>query len=219
MKPVALITSLMVSMSLLGCVTSQQAQRTPTGWTNEEVNQAMQAADKKCIDRVADPSIDPIRKHIPVNGEAATIQQLASKKKPSSAEKQAILAWESATAACIQDVLNVNRQAGALPSYIANMEALGQAQKQAKARLWAGQISYGDYLAISSTNLMEFKKRAQEISDGAAAAAAQRAQLAAQQQQATAQTLLLFNQASRVYRPPVQTNCVRIGGQTSCTSY
>lgn len=220
MKPTALLTTIMVSLSLLGCATSQQVQRTPTGWTHEEVNAALFAADNLCTERLSDPALNPIRAHIPIeNGDDATIKQLASKKKPNSAEKEAILVWDGVTTACVQNIVNVNRQAGALPSYVANLEALGQAQKQAKARLWAGQISYGEYLAVSSTNRKEFGKRAQEILDGAAAAEMQRAQAAAQQAQANAQALMLFNQASRQYRRPVQTNCVRIGGQLSCTSY
>lgn len=221
MKPSAALTIITICVSLLGCAVQQPA-RTSTGWTQADIDAATAAANRRCDERVADPKIDPIRQHIPLLGsDNPTLQQIASKKKPTAREKEAILAWDAALAMCQQDHIDIDIAAGTHQNspYAANYKSLMANQKQAKARLWAGQISYGEYIEVSTANRKKWSDRQQEIQDGVRASEIQRAQAIAQQQQATAQTLMLFNRASSQYRQPVQTNCVRFGGQTSCTSY
>lgn len=185
-----------------------------------DADAAIASANDRCDQSVKDPRIDPIRAYIPItNPESATIPQLASKKKPNALEKEAILVWDSMLSTCVQDHISVYKAIGAPANYIDNFQTLALAQKQAKARLWSGQISYGEYLTISTENRKKSAERSQKILEGMQADELHRAQLAAQQSQAAAQALMLFNQAAQPYRRPVQTNCVRIGSQTSCSSY
>ena len=221
MKTRIVLTALTFCISLLGCAI-QQTPRTSTGWTQADIDAATAEANRRCDARVADPKIDPIRQHIPVmDPDNATLLQIASKKKPTAREKDAILAWDAALTLCQQDHIDVDIAAGTYQNspYAANYKSLMLANKQAKARLWAGQISYGEYIEITAANRKKWSDRQQQIQDGVRASEIQRAQAIAQQQQATAQTLMLFNRASSQYRQPVQTNCVKIGGQTSCSSY
>lgn len=220
MKTNIALSTLTLCVSLLGCAVQQPA-RTSTGWTQADIDAAIAAANRRCDERVADTKIDPIRQYIPLSSpENATLIQIGSKKKPNAREKDAIVAWDAALGICIQELKDIDTAAGISPNqYNANYDSLYLAQKQAKAQLWAGQITYGQYIETSVANRKRFSERQQEISDRVRATEIQQAQAIAQQQQATAQALMLFNRASSQYRQPVQTNCVRFGGQTSCTSY
>lgn len=209
------ICTILAIALLSGCAHQQDQQS-----TRIDADAAIASANDRCDQSVKDPRIDPIRGYIPItNPESATIPQLASKKKPNASEKEAILVWDSILSTCVQDHISVYQAIGAPANYINNFQTLASAQKQAKARLWSGQISYGEYLRISTENRSKSAERSQKILEGMQADELQRAQLAAQQSQAAAQALMLFNQAAQPYRRPVQTNCVRIGGQTNCTTY
>lgn len=220
MKTKSALIAITLCVSILGCAV-QQTSRTSTGWTQADIDSAIAEANQRCDARVADPKIDPIRQHLPLlRTESATLQQMGSKKKPTSREKDAIVAWDAALELCMQELKNVDLAAGIRQDqYEANADSLFLAQKQAKAKLWAGQISYGEYIEAATANRRKWADRQQEIRDGIRSAQIQQAQANAQQQQATAQALMLFNQTASRYRQPVQTNCVKIGGQTSCTSY
>lgn len=221
MKTCTALIAIALCASLIGCAV-QGPPRTSTGWTQADINAALAAANRRCDERIADPRIDPIRQYIPLSGpESASLQQIASKKKPNAREKDAILVWDAALAECTQDLRDIDIAAGININspYHVNSNTLYSAQKQAKAQLWAGQISYGQYIEISVANRKKHSEREQEITDGIRAAEIQRAQAIAQQQQANAQTLMLFNRAASQYRQPVQTNCIKYGNQTNCTSY
>lgn len=219
MKTTPLITVLMLCVTLIGCA-AQQPARTSTGWTKAEVDVALAAAGDRCNQRLSDSQIDPLRPHINIsNIEDSTVQQMGSKQKPTPVEKNAILAWNDAQHYCQMEYAEVYKASGMPPRMIQNHQDLWLLQKQAKAKLWAGQITYGAYINESVTNRREAAERNRAILDGIKATEMQQAQVAAQQRQATAQTLMMFNQAAGLYRQPVQTNCVKIGSQTSCTSY
>lgn len=219
MKTTPLITALMLCATLIGCATQQPA-RTSTGWTKAEVDVALSAANDRCHQRLSDSQIDPLRPHINIsNIEDSTVQQMGSKLKPTPAEKTAILAWDEAQNYCQTEYTEVYKVTGMPPRVLQNYQDLWLLQKQAKAKLWAGQITYGAYINESVTNRRGAAERNRAFWDGVKATELQQAQVTAQQRQATAQTLMMFNQAAGLYRQPVQTNCVKIGGQTSCTSY
>ena len=221
MKTKIALTALTICASLLGCAV-QQTPRTSTGWTQADIDAAIAEANRRCAVRAADPKIDPIRQYIPIqNPDSATLQQIASKRKPNAREKDAIVALDAAVSDCRQELLDIDTAAGISvdPRHAANFKQLSLDLKQAKAQLWSGQVSYGQYIEISAASRKKWSDRQQEISDGIRASEVQQAQAAALQQQAAAQALMLFNRASYQYRQPVQTNCVKIGGQTSCTSY
>lgn len=219
MKNNSVLSVLILSVGLVGCAT-QQTPRTSTGWTKAEVDVAVAAARDRCEQRLSDSRIDSIRLHINVsNIEDSTVQQMASKQKPTTVEKGAILAWDEAQNYCQTEFTEVYKVTGMPPKMIQNYLDLLLLQKQAKAKLWAGQITYGAYINESITNRREAAAKNRAVLDGIQATELQQAQVAAQQQQANAQTLMLFNRASSQYRQPIQTNCVRIGNQTSCSSY
>lgn len=219
MNTTPLITVLMLCVTLIGCA-AQQPARTSTGWTKAEVDVALAAAVERCNQRLSDSQIDPLRPHINIsNIEDSTVQQMGSKQKPTPVEKDAILAWDDAQNYCQTELTEVYKVTGMPPRLLQNYQDLWLLQKQAKAKLWAGQITYGTYINESVTNRRGAAERNRAFWDGVKATELQQAQVTAQQRQATAQTLMMFNQAAGLYRQPVQTNCVKIGGQTSCTSY
>lgn len=219
MKTRTPLIAMALCVNLIGCAVQQPA-RSPTGWTDAEIGAAFAAQETRCAQSLLDPRIDPIRKHIPLSNNATpTIEQLASKKKPNAAEKEALLVLDTVVTTCADEKIKIYKDSGAPSIYSDQYQDLSLASKQAKARLWAGQITFGEYLNALTENNRNADERLRAQLDKMRANEIQQAQLAAQQQQANAQTLMLFNQASARYRKPVQTNCVRFGSQTSCTSY
>lgn len=218
MKTIHRLTAIAICASLVGCAVQQPA-RTSTGWTKADVNAAFAAQENRCEQSLLDPRLDPIRKYIPFGNDATpTIEQLASKKKPNASEKEAVLVLDGISTVCFEERIQILKDSGAPSRYSDVYQDHLLSQRQARARLWSGQSTFGDYVNASTENRQKASERWRAVADSARANELQQAQAIAQQQQANAQTLMLFNQAMSKYRP-VQTNCYKVGGQTSCTSY
>ncbi len=220
-----MITALTVTV-LTGCA-HHQANTYSQIWSQNELDAQLEVTNKQCAETLrSDKRLDPIRSYLPLGtGEKPTIQQLASKKKPTPKEKESILLLDLIVTQCIDDRIAIlsNPQSGISKQIVNINKSWAQSLTKAKANLWAGKTTYGEYLVsyqeINASVIKEAEATHANEQTQYQNAKYQQAQLAIQQQQATAQTLMLFNQAAKTYRGPVQTNCVRIGGQTSCTSY
>ena len=211
--------ALSVVVGLSGCGVMQHSQYQQQRQANiDQANAQLDAINQRCAATLkSDPRLDPIRPHINFDG-ASSVQQLASTKKPTAKEKQAILVWDEIGSGCFADREAVYRKAGA-PAYLAqNTMEHAAAAKQAKANLWAGNYTYGMYLKVSEENYQKASKAAiageqaeqhrqqqaqiqqAQINAVNAQAAAAVMSAQAQQQSANAQTMMMFNQAQQQQR-------------------
>lgn len=205
---------------------------------------------QSCMNQLAtDPRLDPIRSYLSLgSGKQPTIVQLSSAKRASSKEKNAILAWDEIVSDCYAKEQQIYSANGAPALYIENSRALDAKQKQLRADLWAGKISYGDYLKTSQKNRLESQAELSSRQDERSQREAQmrmqqnqtramQDQAAAQNRQAAAQTMMMINQATQQQvqqqqanqpRPlnapgspsnPIRTDCKRGMGGVECQTY
>lgn len=246
------VIALSVVLGLSGCGLMQQYQ---LHQMQEQQDQKMaqfdaesKLDDQTCKNQLmTNPSLDPLRAHVSFSIDDATVEQLASTKKPTAKEKTAILLWDQIASGCFDARIKLLEKYGANAAYAQNLRTLKSSQTQLKASLWAGKISYGQYLKTSQENIAGYRKENIAIEsnlqqqarqaqmqqaqinavNAQAAAAVMSAQ--AQQQSANAQTMMMFNQAQQQQRQkfnapgsptnPVQTNCTSMGGTVNCQTY
>lgn len=243
---------LAVISSLSGCGVMQQYQMQQAQQQHEQkmaqYNAELEALGQACKNQfLTDPRLDPLRSHINFGKEDDSLEQLASTKKPTTKEKAAILAWDEISSSCANDRVKLFEKYNAPLGFAQNFRKFRDAQQQLRANLWAGKISYGQYLKAAKENYATLNKDNQELEaslqqqarqaqmqqaqinavNAQAAAAVMSAQ--AQQQSANAQTMMMFNQAQQQQRQkfnapgtaanPVQTNCNRIGNSVNCQTY
>lgn len=250
MKKTAIVLSVVFGLSGCGVMhqyQQQQMQQQQQAKMDQQ-NAELDALGQRCKNQFeTDTRLDPIRERVSFRSEDITVEQLASTKKPTAKEKTAILAWDQISSDCTLERIAIMGRYGANPAYIQNLRNLLDSQKQLKASLWAGKISYGQYLTAAKENASNYRKEniaiASNLNQQARQAQMQQAQInavnaqaaaavmsaQAQQQSANAQTMMMFNQAQQQQRKqlnapgtatnPVQTNCNRTGNSVNCQTY
>lgn len=202
-----------------------------------------------CMNQLAtDSRLDPLRSHLQLgSSKAPSLAQLSSSKRATGKEKPAILILDEITSDCFAQQQQIYIDNGAPTLYVENSRILEDKQRQLKADLWAGKITYGEYLKAGQKNKMEsdlqlksnhdahYQKEAQMQMQQAQTRALQE-QADAQNRQAAVQTMMMFNQAQqsqqqqiKQLRPlnapgtisnPIQTDCKRdLGGGVNCQTY
>lgn len=232
------IVALAFAIGLSGCGLMQQYQEQQNVAKFEAENAELTARCKTMYE--TDPRLDSLRSYVNFSGKTDSIEQLSSTKKPTAKEKQAILVWDEISSQCISDRIGLYAKYNAPAGFAQNTREFGMQQKQLRADLWAGKISYGDFLKATQRNIDTLQRAQnnlrQQLSNEQYQRQMQQAQLQAQQDQAAAQrqaaaaqTMMLFNQAQQQQRQqfnapgtatnPVQTNCNRIGNSVNCQTY
>lgn len=249
MKKTVLVLAVISSLSGCGVMQhyqQQQAQQQQQA-KMDQYKAELDALAASCKSQFAtDPRLDPLRGHINFGSDEDSLEQLASTKKPTAKEKSAILVWDEIGSNCNNERAKLLAKYNAPAGFIQNIRSFGDAQKQLRASLWAGKISYGQYLKTAKQNYLNLDKENQALEsslqqqarqaqmqqaqinavNAQAAAAVMSAQ--AQQQSANAQTMMMFNQAQQQRKQfnapgsvtnPVQTNCTRMGSSVNCQTY
>lgn len=214
MKKTLIILSVVFGLS--GCGAMQQYQYQQQQQAKIDTAKAKIAElNSRCTGSFkSDPRLDPLRPYMTFDGKES-IQQMSSTKKPNAKEKQAILVFDELASECIAERVAILQAADAPYFMIQGTREYGLAAKQSKADLWAGKLTYGQYLKQAHQNYQnaenarvaaaqEYDQRQQQAqmrqaqinaANAQATAAVMSAQ--AQQQSANAQTMMMFNQAQQ----------------------
>lgn len=239
MKSLALLA--FCSISISGCAAIQQQQQQKAMAEHQQsFNREYAAVNEKCKSQLeGDKRIDPIRAYVPMLANDATLEQRGSTKKPNAKEKAAILAFDEVASECRNELSQVKAKFG-LPVQVQNTsKKFGDLQRELRAQLWAGKITYGEFAtkriqisndgkvaeqqAIAESQHQARQIQMQQAQINAVNAQANAALISAQAQQQIANndTMRAFTQAQKRNLPqqPVQTNCYKIGNQVNCTSY
>ena len=153
-----------------------------------------------------------------------TIQMLADKTTPTEEERQALVSFTSVRQSCIAEGTSY-RRANMPPEVWMQIEGLGEQTTLLFARLYASDITYGDYnrihmeqtrnAMIRLANSDRQRAQAQASDDERRGQAFLQGLQAAQQQQYQQQ--MLRQQQIQMNRP-VTTDCSRFGNSVTCTS-
>lgn len=208
---------LIALVPLAGCVTPgpQQVKRGP----NDDPSRA-------CFDALAyDKRFVPLRDRIAINLPASqpTIQMLADKSSPTPDEKLALGEWAAARDGCLAQGAAF-RAAYAPPTYTTWMSSNVTTVKLLVARLYAGEISYGEFnrqrAEASESSKAYAAGMAQRDREQAAAAEERRRQDAGAALQNFQNQLLIQQQIrnQQIQNAPLQTTCQRFGNRVDCTT-
>lgn len=229
------------SIAISGCaVIQQQQQQKAMAEQQQSFNREYATVTEKCKSQLeGDKRIDPIRPYVPMLANDATLEQRGSTKKPTAKEKSAILAFDEIASECRNELSQVKARFGS-PAQVQNTsKKYGDLQRELRAQLWAGKITYGEFatkrIQISNEGkvaeqqaLAEYQQQARQVQMQQAQINAVNAQAnaalisaQAQQQIANNDTMRAFTQAQQRNLPPqpVQTNCYKTGNQVNCTTY
>lgn len=229
------------SIAISGCaVIQQQQQQKALAEQQQSFNREYAAANEKCKSQLeGDKRIDPIRPYVPVLANDATLEQRGSTKKPNAKEKAAILAFDEVASECRNELSQIKARFGS-PAQVQNTsKKYGDLQRELRAQLWAGKITYGEFAtkriqisndgkvaeqqAIAESQHQARQVQMQQAQINAVNAQANAALISAQAQQQIANndTMRAFTQAQQRNLPkqPVQTNCYKMGNQVNCTTY
>lgn len=206
MKKLLLIALL---LTLAGCVTprGQQAKR-PTA--NDDPS-------KPCFDSIAyDNRFVGLRDKIAINikAERPSMEMLTNSTVPTDEEKRLLETWVAARETCF-DLGTSFRSQYSPPEYQATLLGAHTRVNMLTAKLYAGQITYGEFNELRADNSVEGQQRLATIIQRARDAdAAKKAQEQARRD-ATLQNIQQQLQQNR----PRTTNCRRFGNQVDCTTY
>lgn len=157
-----------------------------------------------------------------------TLQMLADKSRVTAEEKEALSTYSSARDQCLASGSSY-RRANMPSNVVFDLESSGQRVTLLLAKLYAGEMTYGEYNSARLENIQKLRsnlttsdqqnaqaRAADEDRRRAAAGMAlqnmQNQQLILQQQQQQQQLLMQQNR-------PRNTNCSRLGNQLNCTTY
>ncbi|MDQ0571509.1 hypothetical protein QFZ42_003343 [Variovorax paradoxus] len=213
--------------SLVGCVTpGSQVRRTPSPGeilANDPTTGCMKrlSEDPYIITHLADKT------GIGKSGQP-TLQMLTDKSRATGEEKEALSAYSAARDQCLS--LGANYRRANMPGNIVfDLESSGQRTTLLLAKLYAGELTYGEYNSARLENMQKLRgnltasdqqnaqaRAADEDRRRADAGIAlqnmQNQQMLLQQQQQQQQLMLQQNR-------PRTTNCNRLGNQMNCTTY
>lgn len=210
---------IMAGFSLLlvaACASPQQTRMADMRASEERM-------DAICDASVKNPILDPIRDKMPSKISKATIAQLSDASMPNDQEKAVLLAMDDVIAECRSAQIKNIEMFGA-PGTSAALLNLFQREKMARAALWQGKITFGQYNTARSESSAEFVQSANaavqsarqaQAQDDAARRAAALQYLSSRPQPSIQPIVPYVMPTSR----PIQTNCIRNGATTNCTSY
>lgn len=222
MKPLLYCTALACA-ALAGCATpGQHAQYRPT---------AADDPSNGCLASIAyDKRFVPLRAKIAINlrTDNLPLQMLSDKSYANDDDKAVLSEWIAARAECAR-MGESFRAAYAPPEYRANITAAQAFTTSAAARLYSGEITYGEFNRLRSEAATAATMRsatAQQRQHEATAAAQaqddanQRAAVGAALQ--NMQNTMLIQEQVRAQQiqqnRPINTDCQRFGNTVSCTS-
>lgn len=204
MKIAILVATL---LSLTGCGITARQQAT------EQQNAAFALATSTCDAVAQQPELASLWGDIPVKANLATVAQLASDKKPSEAQKRAILKIDEYEAPCRTATLNY------LSLYAPAAAPIYEQAVQDTNALWARL--YSDGLTFGQFNT----ERARIVAASNANAQMAESSRVNQQRQIRAQEYQNYLQLQRNMdsirqsMTPKTTNCYTYGNQVQCTQY
>ncbi|MDR6538872.1 hypothetical protein [Variovorax soli] len=206
-------------LPIAGCVTPGQQAKRPTA--NDDPS-------KPCFESIAyDKRFVGLREKIAINlkAERPSMEMLTDRTVPTEEEKRLLGVWMVAREACF-DMGASFRAKYASPEYQATLLAGQTRVKVLTAKLYAGQISYGEFNQLRADNSVEGQQRLSNINQREReAAAAANAQEQARRDAAVGaalqnmQTQQLIQQQQLQQNGPRTTNCQRFGNQVNCTTY
>ena len=190
-------------LPIVGCVTpGQQGKRTTA---NDDPS-------KPCFESIG------LRDKIAIDlkAERPSMEMLTDRTVPTEEEKRLLNAWMVAREACF-DVGASFRARYASPEYQATLLAAQTRVKTLAAKLYAEQITYGEFNQLRADNSVEGQQKLANINQREREIAAQeRARRAAALQNLQNQQLI---QQQLQQNWPRTTNCQRFGDQVNCTTY
>lgn len=208
--------------SLVGCVTPGKQAYKPT---------AADDPSNACFaGLMVDARFDVLRPKMAINVKPAdlSLEMMADKSYPSEEERRALSVWKIARDSCMAQGESF-RQAYAPPAYRATVTSNVTRVHDLAAKLYAGEMSYGEFnraragnAAASQEQMANISQQEREanareedrrrVAAGLAMQNMQNQQLILQQQQQQRQQMLQQNM-------PRSTNCQRFGNQVNCTTY
>ena len=207
MKTKFLIGFAVVTMTLAGCETMQQQPRRLTS-ADDPSNSCFRGMD-------IDPRFKPLVAKLGTISRAdqASIEMMASTDKPTPEEKTALSIWGASRQECTamgRSFRSVNAPNGWASAY----ESQQSAVLQAIARLYSGDITYGQFIIERQRIATIAAGQFADISGRDSQARAQHAQQEAARADAALQMMLIQQQQNR----PITTNCNRFGNNVNCTT-
>ena len=211
--------SLAAILALVGCVTPGGGVQQARPSTNDDPSIGCMAeigVDKRFV---------PLREKIAINlrPEKATLEMMSDPTTPTGDEKKLLGVWKIARDTCLDRGASFRAQY-APPEYRSNI-AIGTAAVDAlTARLYAGEITYGQFNRERASNAVQgqargaaLEQREREANAAAAAQEEDRRRQAAGMALQNMQNQQLIQQQQRAYQMPIprQTTCTsrRIGSQ------
>lgn len=193
---------------LAGCVATmpQQAAR-PTA-ADDPSNKCFQALG-------SDQRFAPLTPHLGdiSKVDQASIEMLASTAKPTEQEKKALSVWGVARQTCA-DMGRSFRAEYAPPGWATAFDAQQNALIRTIASLYAGNITYGQFIAERQRLASSTRARLDEVNGQDRAARTQQAQQEAARADAALQMMLQQQRANQ----PVTTTCNRFMNTVNCTT-
>lgn len=216
--------ALCAAVSVAGCVT-------PGGGQQQSRPSARDDPSMGCFAEISVSSrFEPLRNKIAINlrPENATLEMLADKSVPTEEERRLIGVYKIARDTCADQGASF-RASYAPPGYVAAFNGNLIRVNELLARLYGGDISYGEFnraragnVSVTTSQMAEVEQQERDANArnedrrraaaGAALQNIQSQQLILQQQQQQQQLILQQNR-------PRNTNCQRIGNQLNCTTY
>lgn len=153
--------------------------------------------------------------------EQPTLKMMADKTKPNDEQKEALSMYAAARDKCA--ALGAEYRRAKMPGDVVyTLENNNQKLQVLFAKLYAGDITFGEFNTSRTNNIMTMRgqltEQDQQRAQRQAAAEAERQRNTANALQQFNNQMLLQQQINNANRP-ITTNCNRFGQQVSCTTY
>jgi hypothetical protein len=166
---------------------------------------ALEDQDKTCRGWYADAALDPIRQNFPtLSGGQATLEMLADQTKPNDQQRFAFLIFDKLITKCdagFQTILSAYRP----PIFADTHRRYSDASLELRAKFYAGDLTFGQYLSESRAAHRRFAERIDELD--AQFAAAQQNAAAANAQMEAARRAAMGRAVSDALRNSRGTSC------------
>jgi len=179
---------------------------------------------------MGDKHFEPLRTRIAINQrpETLSLEMMADKSRPTKEELQLLSDYKADRDECV--VRGESFRANfAPPGYVAQFNANIARVNELLARLYAGEMNYGEFnraragnVADNQSKMAEIDRREREANAAREADAQAQRSMAVRDALQTMQTQQLIQQQQmQINRAnmPRNTNCQRLGNQVNCTTY
>lgn len=233
MRLKVLAVASLLLLSACGAYQRQQAQQAAAE-RSAAVQKQFSEAKAQCAALFDNPAIDPVRTKITIfDPDEAPLAQLSDSSRPSSDDRPAIDAYETARRKCA--VIQLHVAMGTLPSEGVRAVELAQSRSwDLSKQLYAGEVTYGAFNTARATNASQLKldlNAADERAHQQFLENQRRADEAQRERQSAALAVMAASMAARPapapapiipYIPPptptVYTTCNQFGSMTNCVS-